>query len=669
MHAEDGPVPFDGITTSMYEPAFRLGIDEHNREIDAITACAEAPTFANTIVALERGGRSLNRLAGVFYAMLHANADDELQQVAQRVSPLMSEHGASITLNRALWQRIKAVNESVDRATLDTEDLMLLDNTVEAFERSGATLEGESRETYRKLIMRLSQLQLDFSRNVLQQTNAYEMWLTAGDLDGLPDSAIEAAHEAARERGKDDAYLVTLHAPSYIAFMKYSTRRDLRERLYRAYNSLCGGTEGSNVDILADIAGTRLEIARLLGHDTFADYRLKRTMAGSTRAVYDLLDNLREVYMPVMRREMSEMTAFAGHDIMPWDYSYYYNKMRDTRYHINDEQLRPYFPLEQVCRGVLGLATRLYGLRFEPNGEAPVWDPEVKVWNVSDVSGSDIGMLYADFFPRETKQGGAWMTCFRDQYTDATGVNRRPHVSLTMNFNRASADKPALLTWGEVRTFLHEFGHALHALLSQVRYESLSCTNVYRDFVELPSQFNENFLLHREFIDTFARHYATGERIPDELLDAILSAQRFGAGYSCVRQLSFGYLDMAWHTITAQPQHGDAVARFEQDAIASVQVFAPVDGCMISPHFSHIFSGGYAAGYYGYKWAEVLDADAFECFEQADDLFDRDLANSLRENILSRGGTKPPMTLYKAFRGREPRIDALLRRDGINNDN
>ncbi len=660
---QHGLPPFDRIKTDMYEPAIRHAMALHQAEIAAITSNEAPPSFDNTIVALERSGADLSRVLGVFYAMLNANADDELMQVAQRVSPTLSEHGSSISLNEELWQRVKSVKERLNINELDDEDAMLLENTVTMFERSGATLKGADRETYRSLKLRLTQLSIQFEQNLLKQTNAFELWLTDADLDGLPESAVEAAKSAASQRGREDAYLVTLHAPSYTSFMKYSNRRDLRERLYRAYNSLCGEGVYSNMNILTDIANTRLEIARLFGFNTFADYRLQRTMAGNTENVMRLLDNLRDKYMPVMAREMADMQSFAGEEILPWDYSFIYNKMRDIRYKVNDELLRPYFPLDRVCEGVLGLATRLYGLHFTPNPDAQVWDSEVKVWNVSDEQGDLMGVLYADFFPRSTKQSGAWMTCFTEQHVDACDNDHRPQVTLTMNFTRPTSTKPSLLTYGEVNTFLHEFGHGLHALLSRVRYESLSCTNVYRDFVELPSQFNENFLRHREFIDTFARHYVTGEPVPDELLDGIIEAERFGVGYSCVRQLGFGYLDMAWHTITEPVSVEDAL-EFERRAMSTVQVFEPVEGCMMSPHFSHIFAGGYAAGYYGYKWAEVLDADAFEYFSQ-DMLFDRSKADKLRATLLSRGGSVNPMQLYVNFRGREPRVDALLRRDGL----
>lgn len=657
---------FDKIKVDDFEPAIVEAIAAHDAEVEAIASSDEAPTFGNTILALERSGAELNRVLGIFFPLLGVNATPEMQAVSQRVTPLLSRHSTSITLNERLWQRIRAAAQHLDG--LDEQDRRLAENTVEAFERSGATLEGDDRDRFRELVEQLSKLSLQFEQNVLAEMAAYRLWLGKDDLDGLPESIVEAAREAAVEAGRPDQWLITLQAPSFGPFMKYSARRDLRHTLYLAYGSLCSTGDHSNVAILTRIAALRLQLARLMGHDTFADYRLERMMAGSPQAVLDMLGKLRDTYLPAARREVDEIREFAarveGHpvDVMPWDYSYYYNKLRDERYNVNDEQLRPYFPLEGVIKGVFGLATRLYGLRFTPINDAPVWHPEVRVWRVTDDDGDrEVGVLYADFFPRATKQSGAWMTNIREQHVDADGRDIRPYVMLATNFSRPTGDKPSLLTFGEVNTLLHEFGHCLHGLLSQVRHESLSGTNVRRDFVELPSQLNENFLRHREFIDTFAAHYDTGEAVPDALLSGKLAAMRFGAGYNCVRQLSFGYLDMAWHSITREVAPENA-APFERDAMAKVSLFDPVEGCMMSPHFSHIFAGGYAAGYYGYKWAEVLDADAFECFER-EGIFNRDTARRWRECVLSRGDTADPMSLYVAFTGHEPRIDALLRRD------
>lgn len=663
-----GAIPFDRITNADFEPAIRQGIKEHDAEVQAIAQSGEEATFENTIAALERAGAMLNRVLGVFYPMLSANADDELMAISERMAPVMSEHFNSITLNEQLWQRVKHVHDHFDAERYDVEDRMLMRETYDGFVRSGANLQGTDRDRYRELSKRLTELTLKFDQNALKETSQYELWLTADDLSGLPESALDAAKQAAKNKGREDAWLVTLDAPSYVPFMKYSDRRDLREKLYLMYNRQCTSGEYCNLDVLRDIANTRLEIARLMGCKCYAEYKLQHTMAQKPEAVYDMLNQLRDAYLPVERDEMKRLTAFASEvegkpvEIMPWDYSYYSNKEKDSMFDINDELLRPYFELSQVTKGVFGFATRMYGLRFVPNHDAQVFHPEVEVYDVTDEDGKAVGMLYVDFFPRATKQSGAWMTSFREQYIDDSGNDVRPLVTLTMNFTRPTDTKPSLLTVREVETFMHEFGHALHQLLSRCKYQSLSGTNVYRDFVEVPSQFNENYVYEREFLDSFARHYQTGEPVPQELMDRLLASSQYAAAYACVRQLGFGYIDMAWHSIM-EPYHGDDFT-FEHHAAKDVQAFEPVDGCIMSTHFTHIFSGGYAAGYYGYKWAEMIECDAFDKFKE-DGIFNPDTARSWLENVLSRGGTEAPMTLYKRFRGREPRIDAMMRRDGI----
>ena len=663
-----GAIPFDRITTDMYEPAILEAIKQHEAEVDSIANQAEKPTFENTIVGLERTGAMLNRVLGVFYPMLSANADDSLLAISNRVTPLLSEHSNKVTLNETLWNRIKYVHDHFDATAYDKEDAMLLQKTYEGFVRSGANLNEADKEKYRALTKHLTELTLKFEQNCLKETARFEMWLEEKDLEGLPESAVDAARAAARAKGRDGAYLITLQAPSYSAFMKYSSRRDLREKLYRAYNSQCTTGEYSNLDVMVDIANTRLAIANLLGYKNFAEYQLENKMAENTTNVYNMLEQLNKAYTKPQQADMKRLNEYASKlegkkfVIMPWDYSYYNNKLKDEQYSLNDELLRPYFELSNVTAGVFGLATRLYGIQFTENHDAQVFNPEVKVFDVTDENGQFVGMLYTDFFPRDTKQSGAWMTNFREQYRDKDGHEVRPLVTLTMNFTQPTETKPSLLTYYEVETFLHEFGHALHGLLSQCKYTTTSGTNVARDFVETPSQFNENYLHQREYLDGFARHYLTGEKIPQELVDKIEASAQYGAAYACMRQLSFGYLDMAWHTIT-EPVTGDPF-EFEYRAMKPVQVFAPVEGCMMSPQFGHIFSGGYAAGYYGYKWAEVLDADAFSKFEE-DGIFNPATARSFKENILERGGTEPAMELYKRFRGREPHIDALLRRDGI----
>jgi len=664
-----GTIPFDRITTADYEPAIKRGIQEHEAQVNAIANNDAEATFDNTIVALDRAGATLNRVLGVFYPMLSANADDALMDVSNRMAPLLSEHFNSITLNKQLWQRVKYVHDHFEAAAHDAEDQMLMRETYDGFVRSGANLEGEDRELYRQLSKRLTQLTLKFDQNALKETSRYELWLTQDDIAGLPESALDAAKQAARDKGRDDAWLVTLDAPSYGPFMKYSDRRDLRERLYKMYNRQCTSGEYCNLDILRDIANTRLEMAHLMGCKTYAEYKLQHTMAGTPARVYQMLNELKEAYLPVERNEMERLAAFASRlegkqvVIMPWDYAYYSNKEKDSMFDINDELLRPYFELGQVTQGVFGFAKRMYGLCFAPNHDAQVFHPDVEVYDVTDEDGCAVGMIYLDFFPRATKQSGAWMTSFREQYIDDNGNDVRPLVTLTMNFTRPTDDKPSLLTVREVETFMHEFGHALHQLLTRCKYQSLSGTNVYRDFVEVPSQFNENYVYEREFLDSFARHYLTGQPVPQELIDRLIASSQYGAAYACVRQLGFGFIDMAWHSIT-EPYLGDDFL-FEYNAINGVQAFEPVDGCIMSPQFTHIFSGGYAAGYYGYKWAEMIECDAFDRFKR-DGIFNRDTARSWVDNVLSRGGTEDPMTLYKRFSGSEPHIDAMMRRDGIN---
>lgn len=663
----NGMIPFDYFTNKDFEPAIDFGIEKAKAEVQAIVDNPEKPTFDNTIVALERTGEDLNRVINVFYPLLSANADDELMEISQRVSPKLSEYGNFISLHEGLWKRVKYVYENCDKNTLCTEDQMLLEKTYQSFARNGANLEGADREKYRELSTKISQLSLKFGQNVLKELNTYEMWLTADDVDGLPESALQAAKDAAKAKGKEDAYLITLQAPSYSPFMKYSSRRDLREKLYMMYNKRNTQGEYNNLELIKELSFARYEMAKLLGYDNYADYVLRRRMAENVDNVYNLLYQLRDAYTPVLKKDLKELEKFASElegkkiKLEAWDYSYYYNKLKDSKYALNDELLRPYFELSNVMKGVFGLATRLYGLNFTQNFNAQVFNPEVKAFDVTDNDGNFIGIIYTDFFPRSTKRSGAWMTNFREQRIDAYGNNIRPIVTITMNFTRPTADKPSLLTYSEVETFLHEFGHALHGLLANTRYESLSGTNVYRDFVELPSQFNENYLSQKEFLDSFAKHYITGESMPQELIDKIQASSQFGAAYACIRQLNFGLLDMAWHTITAKV---DDPFAFEAEALKTVKIFDVAPGTIISSQFSHIFSGGYAAGYYGYKWAEVLDADAFAKFKE-DGIFNPATARSFKENILMKGSTEHPMTLYKRFRGSEPTIDALLARDGI----
>ncbi|MCM1336086.1 MAG: M3 family metallopeptidase [Candidatus Amulumruptor caecigallinarius] len=660
-------VPFSSITPAMMEEAVGKGIAAAHAEVDAIAAQTEAPTFANTIVALERTGRLLDRALNTFYPLLEAAGSDEMDAIAMRITPQLSEYSTSIILNEQLWERVKAVYEKRDELHLDPEDSMLLQETYDMFARNGALLRGEAREEFRALKSELGELTTRFGQNVLHELNTYEMWLTADDLDGLPESSVEAAALAAREKGRDGEYLFTLQAPVYIAFLKHSARRDLREKMWRLYAGRNIGGEFDNVELMKRIAEVRRRIAGLLGHDTYAAYSLAHTMAKTPGAVMKLLGDLTEAYRPALEREMAELRAFAAEtegrpvELKPWDYSYYANKLRQSRYSFDDEQLRPYFELSRVIEGVFSLATRLYGITFAPAEGVEVYHPDVKAYEVRDADGSYLGIFYADFFPRSNKRPGAWMTNFTEEEVGADGTEVRPHVTIVTNFTKPTESKPSLLTPGEVRTFLHEFGHSLHGLLARTRYKSLSGTSVRRDFVELPSQFNENFLTRREFLDSFARHYVTGEPIPAPLVDALIASQRFGAAYACLRQLNFGLIDMAWHTAAAPV--ADPVA-LEREAGEPVQIFPPEEGALVSPQFSHIFAGGYAAGYYSYKWSEVLDADAFARFEE-EGVFNPETARSFRENILERGGTEDPALLYRRFRGKDPTVDALLHRDGI----
>lgn len=668
FNTEHGTAPFTQLNDTMWMPAIDRGIELAKKEIDAITMQRSRPDFDNTIVALERSGEDLDRVLNIFYNLLEANSNDTMMEIAMEASSKLSDYSTSIILNEALWQRVKEVYDNRELFNLDTEDMMLLQKTYDSFALSGANLQGDDREKYRELSAELSALTTAFGQNVLKELNTYEVYLTADDLEGLPESSVAPAAEAAKEKGREGEYLFTLDQPVYMAFMKYSARPDLRKKMYCLYNSRNTKGEFSNIDNAKHIAEIRLEIAKLLGSDNYAQYSLQRTMAEKPEAVNNLLEQLRDAYRPAVDAEMAELTEFASKIegkpivIKPWDYSYYYNKLKAEKYSFDEESLRPYFELDNVIDGVFGLATKLYGLQFKQNNKIEVYHPDVKAYDVTDANGRFIGVLYTDFFPRASKRPGAWMTNFKSQYITEDGENSRPHVSIVMNFTKPTADKPSLLTPYEVETFLHEFGHSLHGLLADTKYASLSGTSVYRDFVELPSQFNENYLTEKEFLDSFARHYQTGEAIPTELVERLISSAQFGAAYACMRQLGFGYLDMAWHSIT-QPID-DAVA-FEKQAIESVRIFADdVEGTMISPQFNHIFSGGYAAGYYSYKWAEVLDADAFAFFKEKG-IFDKETATSFRDNILTRGGTENPAELYRRFRGQDPTIDALLIRDGI----
>lgn len=662
-------LPFDQIRTEHYEPAFEEGIRQLKNEIETIAGTPHTPTFQNTIVALERSGQLLENVSCAFFNVLNAESNDEMMEISQRISPRLTESANSIYLNEALFERIQTLYNQKTQLDLSVEDAKLLDETYEAFKVRGATLSPSDKETYRQLTTELNLLTLQYEQNALKDKNRFELLLTHEDeLAGLPPSLREAAALQAKEKGKS-GWLFTLSAPSYVPFMRYADRRDLREKMYRAYTAIGNNNnEYDNKPLIRQIVNTRLAIGRLMGRPTYADYRLTQTMAQTPARVYQLLDQLLQAYKPIALREYATLQGFAtgmeqrDTPLMPWDWSYYSEKLKDIRFHVNDEMTRPYFELENVRKHVFGLATQLYGLTFRKNDTIPVYHPEVKVYEVYDADGSFLSILYTDFHPRDGKQSGAWMNSIRSQYKDAEGIDHRPHIIIVMNFTRPTETRPSLLTFDEVNTLLHEFGHALHGMLADSHYASLSGTSVYRDFVELPSQLMENWLTEKTFLDQIAIHYQTGEKIPEAIVQQLIDAANFNTGYLCCRQISFGLLDMAWHTLT-EPFEGDVTA-FEKQAWADATLLPEIPESLMSSNFGHIFSGGYAAGYYGYKWAEVLDADAFAAFKAAG-IFNRETAAAFRREILSKGGTEDPAVLYQRFRGQEPTIDALLIRNGI----
>lgn len=670
-----GTYPFNEIRTEHYMPAFEEGMRQGLAEIDAIVANPAAPTFANTIEAYEASGELLGIVAGCFYNLTSSETNEELQALEMELSPKMSEYSAAIRLNEGLFLRIKAVYEQKDKLKLTAEQQKLLDDIYESFANNGANLSPEEKEKYKELSMRLSGLTLQYGQNVLRATNAWSMTITDESLLAGLNEDTKAILLANAQKRNQQGWTLDLKPTTYIPVMQDLDNRDIRRELYTAYNSRCVGGEFDNTELIKQIVNTRLELANLFGKSTYAEKSLHKTMAETPANVYNLLDQLRDSYMPAAEAEVAELQAFAQAQgfyatLQPWDFSYYSKKLKNEKYAISDDVLRPYFELNNVVDGVFGLAKRLYGITFRYNPDIQVYNPEVKAYEVFDAKGQYLAVYYADFHPREGKRGGAWMNDFQPQYI-RDGKDHRPHIVNVMNFTRPTADKPALFTYDEVETFLHEFGHGLHGMLTKCQYASLSGTNVPRDFVELPSQFNENFLGEKEFLDTFAKHYLTGDKMPQELIDKIKASNNYHAAYACVRQLSFGYLDMAWHTLTA-PFEGDMrdVLDFGDKAMAQVAVLPTVAGTHMQTAFTHIFSGGYAAGYYSYKWSELLDADAFSVFKAAakkrgGTIFDKKSAKLFRENILERGGTEEAAVLYRRFRGQEPSIKALMERDGI----
>lgn len=661
--------PFNEIRLEDYEPAFMEGIRQDNELTDSIINNPEPPTFDNTI-AFSVPDNLLGRVSNVFFNLLSADTNDEMDALAQKMSPILTEHANNILLNEKLFARIKAVYEN--HRELTAEEQMLLEKTYDGFIRSGANLSAEDKEKFRAISTELSQLTLQFSQNNLKETNNYQLHITKKeDLSGLPDTAIEAAALAAKEKNLE-GWIFTLHAPSYNPFMTYADNRELRRQMYMARNTICiKDNEYNNVELVKRIVNLRRERAQLLGYPSFADFVLSKRMAENSENVYKLLGDLLQAYLPTAQKEVKEIELLAkqkeGNDftLQAWDFGYYSHKLQLEKYNLDAEMLRPYFELSRVKEGVFGLATKLYGITFKENKNIPVYHPDVTAYEVFDKDGSYLAVLYTDFHPRESKQSGAWMTSYKEQWIDKKEGNSRPHVSVTMNLTKPTETKPALLTLSEVETFLHEFGHALHGIFANTRFESLSGTSVYWDFVELPSQIMENFAVERDFLNTFAQHYQTGEPLPDELIERIIRSRNFNAAYACLRQVSFGLLDMAYYTL--RESFDSDVQTFEKEAWAETQLLPQIEGTCMTVQFGHIMSGGYAAGYYSYKWAEVLDADAFSLFQEKG-IFNRDVAQSFRDNILSKGGTEPPMVLYKRFRGKAPSIDALLKRNGINTD-
>ena len=666
-------VPFNRITLADYEEAMMEGIRREDEQIEKIINNPDEPTFENTIIPEDEvKGRKhyydlLSRVESVFFNMLSAETNDEMDALAQKMSPILTKHGNDVSLNPKIFERVKYVYEH--HGELTPEENCLLEKSYEGFVRSGALLDEAGKDRLRKLTEEASMLSLQFSQNVLKENKAYTLHITnEQQLDGLPNTAREAAHEAAKEHGLK-GWVFTLDAPSYGPFMMYSTQRELRKDLYMARNTLCiKDNDTNNLELCKRLINLRREMAQLLGYDTFADYVMKHRMATKVENVYKLLNDLIEAYKPKAIEEREEVEALAKEEegaafrMEPWDLAYYSQLLKKKKYDLDPEMLRPYLELGNVIKGVFGLATRLYGITFKENKDIPVYHPDVKPYEVYDKDGSYLAVLYVDFHPRKGKRDGAWMTEFQGQWIERDGTNVRPHASLVMNFSKPTEDKPALLRLGEVETFLHEFGHSLHGIFANTRFESLSGTNVWWDFVELPSQFMENFAVEKEFLRTFAFHYQTGEPMPDELIEKVIASRNYGAATACLRQVSFGLLDMAYYT--QKEEFTEDIISFEKKAWAPAIIDEQrMDTCM-TVQFSHIMAGGYAAGYYSYKWAEVLDADAFSVFKK-EGIFNQATAQRFRDNILSRGGTEHPMTLYKRFRGQEPTIDALKERDGL----
>ncbi|MDD6975169.1 MAG: M3 family metallopeptidase [Bacteroidales bacterium] len=662
-----GAPQFDKIRNEHYMPAFEQGIAEAKAEIDAIANNPEAPTFENTIEAMEYSGETLDRVSSIFYNLMEADVNEQMQQIAEEVAPMLNDYSMYVSLNEKLFERVKAVYEQRDSLALEKDQLKLLENTYRSFTRNGANLQGEDREKYSRISEELSLTTLAFQKNLLAATNAYVLNITdSTKLDGLPAYVVDAAAESAAEKGLE-GWAFTLDYPSYSPFMKYCNDRELRRQMYMAYGSRAVGGEYSNCENVSKIIDLRIQSAQLLGYRTYADYALEVRMAKDAGTVNKFLADLMNPSLPYARADVKMVEDFArkngfeGDRLMGWDFSYWSEKLQKAEYDLSEELLKPYFKLENCIDAVFDLAHRLYGINFKIREDIPGYHKDVKVYEVTDEDGSHLALFYADFFPRPSKRGGAWMTEFRGQ-SIKDGVERRPFISIVTNFSKPTASTPSLITHYEFTTFLHEFGHALHGMLAEGRYGSLTGTSVARDFVELPSQIMENWGYEPEYLNTFAKHYQTGESIPMELIDKIVASKNYLSGYSQVRQLQFGLLDMAWHSLESLPQT-DPVS-FEKAALKPYEVMPGVAETAISPGFSHIFAGGYAAGYYSYKWAEVLEADAFSLFQEKG-IFNTEVSHSFRENILSRGGSEDAAVLYRNFRGHDPEPEALMKKLGL----
>ncbi|MDD2280878.1 MAG: M3 family metallopeptidase [Bacteroidales bacterium] len=661
-----GAPAFDKIKNEQYKPAFEAAIAQGKAQIDSIVNNTEAPTFANTVEALEYSGRTLTNISSIFFNLNEAATDSVMQSIALEVSPMLTDYSNDIMLNEKLFARIKSVYDSKDSLKLNPEQARLLEETYKGFVRNGSNLAGEDKAKFKEINKELSQLGLQFGQNVLAATNKFFLTITdSSQLKGLPDYVKEMGAAEAKEKSVK-GWVFTLQAPSYGPFMQYSENRELKEKMWKASNTKAFKDEFDNREIVKKIAGLRIERANLLGFATHADYVLDENMAKNPKTVNAFLKDLLDRTLPYAKQDVAEVekyaqsTGFEG-KLMPWDFSYYSEKYKNEKFAVNDELLKPYFKLENVQTAIFALADSLYGLKFKENKDIPVYHPDVKAYEVYDASGRFMSLLYMDFFPRASKRGGAWMTSFRDMSVEK-GVEKRPFVSLVCNFTKPTETSPSLLTHYELTTLLHEFGHALHGMLAEGTYPSITGTNVARDFVELPSQIMENWAFKKEFLSSFAKHYQTGEAIPDELINKIIAAKNYLSGYTNIRQLSFGINDMAWHSLTKVPS--TSVEAFEKDAIKATQLLPAVDSTCFTTSFSHIFAGGYSAGYYSYKWAEVLEADAFSLFEEKG-IFSKEVAASFRDNILSKGNLMDADVLYRNFRGRDPKPEALLVKLGM----